>query len=97
MISKKDKDDIMDHLQDEQNKDKENDSDLVLENEMKIEMKKDDPTHGHTEIVPRDHVVLKLDSYLSETGLNIKKNDYCYVKIVGNHLEIGRAKIVLEE
>jgi|GEM_PF-3866146 len=97
MITKKDKEDIIDHLQDEQQKEKENDSNLLLEQEeMKIEIKKDNANH-RTEIVPRDHVVLKLDSYLSETGLNIGKTDYCYVKIVGNHLEIGRAKIVLEE
>ncbi|KYK22295.1 hypothetical protein AYK25_02530 [Thermoplasmatales archaeon SM1-50] len=96
MISKKEKEEIIDDLQNEQSKDKESDSDLVLEKEMKIEMKKDG-TNYRTEIVPRDHVVLKLDSYLSEAGLNMGKSDYCYVKIVGNHLEIGRAKIVLEE
>jgi len=50
-----------------------------------------------TDIVTRDDLVNRLNAYLSKPPLNIGRNEYCYVKIVGNHLEIGRAKIVIEE
>ena len=50
-----------------------------------------------TDIVPGDRIVEKMNSYLSHESLNIGRDDYCYVRIVRNHLEIGRAKIVLEE
>lgn len=95
MIPKKEE--PMDDVQDEQIPDTENDSNLVLEKEMRVELKQDGPNKSYIDVVPRDHVARKLDSYLSEKGLNIKKNEYCYTKIVGNHLEIGRAKIVLDE
>ena len=50
-----------------------------------------------TDIVPRDNIVERISSYLSDEPLNIGKDDYCYIRIVGNHLEIGRAKIILVE
>lgn len=50
-----------------------------------------------TDIIPRDNLIQKINSYLAEEGLNIAKDDYCYLKIVGNHIEVGRAKIILEE
>jgi hypothetical protein len=52
---------------------------------------------GITDLVPCDQMYNRIESYLHEAPLNIEKGDYCYVKIVKNHLEIGRAKIVLEE
>ena len=50
-----------------------------------------------TDTVPRDHIIERINSYLSDQPLNLGKDDYCYVRIVGNHLEIGRAKIILVE
>lgn len=50
-----------------------------------------------TDIIPREHLIQKINAYLTEEGLNIAKDDYCYLKIVGNHIEVGRAKIILEE
>jgi hypothetical protein len=96
-MTPKEKEETMDDLQDEQIQDTENDSDLVLENEMRVELKQDGPNQSCIDVVLRDLVARKLDSYLSKEGLNIGKNEYCYTKIVGNHLEIGRAKIVLDE
>jgi len=49
------------------------------------------------DIVTRDMIIDRINSLLSDKPLNIGKDDYCYIKIVRNHLEIGRAKIVLEE
>ncbi|MFA5101585.1 MAG: hypothetical protein WC525_00375 [Candidatus Thermoplasmatota archaeon] len=54
-------------------------------------------TETITDIVPSDNIVDKINFYLGEEGLNVGKDEYCYIKMVGNHLEIGRAKIVLEE
>jgi len=50
-----------------------------------------------TDIAPSDHIVERINSYLCDEPLNVGKGDYCYVRIVGNHLEIGRAKIILVE
>jgi len=50
-----------------------------------------------TDLVPSDQIANRINSYLSDEPLNIGNGDYCYIKIVGNHLEIGRAKIVLVE
>ena len=61
---------------------------------------KDNPdsiTQGTTDLIKGDQVLDRIYHYLSHEPLNIGKNDYCYIKIVGNHLEIGRAKIQLEE
>jgi hypothetical protein len=54
-------------------------------------------TQGTTDLIKRDQLLDKITDYLSDEPLNLGKGDYCYVKIVGNHLEIGRAKIQLEE
>ena len=54
-------------------------------------------TQGTTDLIKRDQVLDQITAYLSDAPLNIGKDEYCYVKIVGNHLEIGRAKIVLDE
>jgi len=48
-----------------------------------------------TDIVPRDNIADRINSYLSNELLKIGKDDYCYIRIVGNHLEIGRAKIFM--
>ena len=50
-----------------------------------------------TDLVKRDQAINRISAYLRDTPLNIGKDEYCYVKIVGNHLEIGRIKIILEE
>jgi len=50
-----------------------------------------------TDIITGDNVLERINSYLSSEPLNIRKDDYCYIRIVGNHLEIGRAKIDLVE
>ena len=52
---------------------------------------------GITDIVTHDQLLDRLNTYLSDEPLNIGKDEYCYVKIVRNHLEIGRVKIVLDE
>ena len=43
-----------------------------------------------TDIVTRDQIVDRINAYLSDEILNVGKDDYCYIRIVGNHLEIGR-------
>jgi len=48
-----------------------------------------------TDIVPRENIGDRINSYLSNELLKIGKDDYCYIRIVGNHLEIGRAKIFM--
>lgn len=52
---------------------------------------------GITDLVTRDQIVDRINAYLSDGPLNIGKDEYCYVKIVRNHLEIGRAKVILDE
>lgn len=52
---------------------------------------------GTTDLVPLNQLLKKIESYLQDAPLNIEKDEYCYVKIVGHHLEIGRAKIILED
>ncbi len=54
-------------------------------------------TESDTDIVTRDMLIDSINTYLGEDPLNIKDGDYCYIRIVGNHLEIGRAKVVMEE
>ena len=64
------------------------------------EMWKDTPDHitqGTTDLIKRDQVLDQITAYLSNAPLNIGRDDYCYIKVVKNHLEIGRAKIVIEE
>ena len=48
-----------------------------------------------TDIVTCDNIVNRINSYLDNEPLNIGKDEYCYIKVVENHLEIGRAKISL--
>jgi hypothetical protein len=52
---------------------------------------------GITDLVTRDQLFDRLNAYLGDEPLNIGTGEYCYVKVVRNHLEIGRAKIILEE
>jgi hypothetical protein len=54
-------------------------------------------TGSDTDIVTRDTLIDSINSYLGEDPLNIKDGDFCYIRIVGNHLEIGRAKVVMED
>jgi hypothetical protein len=76
----------------------ESESELIMVNDMKTEISgKYEMKQNVTDIIPRDSIIQKIDTYLNDEGLNIGKDEYCYIKIVGNHLEIGRAKIVLEE
>ncbi len=49
------------------------------------------------EIVPRNMLDDKINSLTGNEGLNIGNSEYCYIKVVGNHLVVGRAKIILEE
>jgi len=49
------------------------------------------------EILTRDMLDERLNSLAGAEGLNIGDDEYCYIKIVGNHLVVGRARIVLEE
>ena len=48
-------------------------------------------------IVTRDEILNKINTCLSQEPLNIGRDDYCYLRTVKNHLEIGRAKIILDE
>jgi late competence protein required for DNA uptake (superfamily II DNA/RNA helicase) len=50
-----------------------------------------------TDIVTRDMLIDRINSYLGEEPLNMGEGDFCYIRIIGNHLEIGRAKVVFEE
>jgi hypothetical protein len=64
------------------------------------EMWKDPADHiaqGIADLVPCDQMHKRINAYLHDPPLNLEKGEYCYIKIVRNHLEIGRAKIVLEE
>ena len=69
---------------------------------VKMQKKKEDintPKKNETmiEVTTRDEVLERINHYLGNKALNIDNDDYCYVKCVGYHLEIGRARIVLEE
>jgi hypothetical protein len=52
---------------------------------------------GTTDLVTRDQLFDRINDYLNDEPLKIGDGDYYYTRIVGNHLEIGRAKIHLEE
>ena len=52
---------------------------------------------SETDIVTRDMLVDRINSYLGEEPLNMGEGEFCYIKLVGNHLVVGRAKIILEE
>jgi hypothetical protein len=49
------------------------------------------------EIVTRDMLNDRINSLIGEEGLNIGNDEYYYIKTVGNHLVVGRAKIILED
>ena len=49
------------------------------------------------QIVTRDALDDRINSLTGHDGLNIGDGEYCYIKLVGNHLVVGRAKIVMEE
>lgn len=49
------------------------------------------------EILTLDMLDDRLYSLTGDEGLNIGDDEYCYVKLVGNHLVVGRARIVLDE
>jgi len=59
--------------------------------------KSETDTKSETDIVTRDMLVDRINSYLGEEPLNMGEGEFCYIKLVGNHLEIGRAKVVFEE
>ena len=87
---------------------KRGEEDLIQEIEKEQEVTRDqdmikDAPHienistGSTDIVTRDILIDSINSYLGEDPLNIKDGDYCYIRMVRNHIEIGRAKVVMEE
>jgi hypothetical protein len=49
------------------------------------------------EIITRDMLSERISSMMSEEGLNIADGEYFYIKTVGNHIVVGRAKIIIEE
>ena len=49
------------------------------------------------EILTRDMLDDRIYSLIGDEGLNIGNDEFCYIKIVGNHLMVGRARIILEE
>ena len=49
------------------------------------------------EIITREMLNDKITQLIGEEGLNIENGEYYYVKNVGNHLVVGRAKIILED
>ncbi len=49
------------------------------------------------EIVTREMLSDRISSLMGEEGLNIADGEYYYIKTVGNHIVVGRAKIVLED
>jgi hypothetical protein len=49
------------------------------------------------EIITRDLLNDRINSLMGKEGLNIDNGEYYYIKTVGNHLVVGRAKIILED
>ncbi len=49
------------------------------------------------DIVTREMLIERINSYLGEEPLSMGDGDFCYIRMIGNHIEIGRAKVVLEE
>ena len=45
----------------------------------------------------RDMLNDRINSLIGKEGLNIDNGEYYYIKTVGNHLVVGRAKIILED
>ena len=54
-------------------------------------------TKSDTDIVTREMLIERINSLLGEAPLNMSVDDFCYIRVIGNHLEIGRAKVSLEE
>jgi hypothetical protein len=81
---------------------KKEDEELIQDIEKEQEIPKETPhfdtlSTSDTDIVTRDTLLDSINSFLGDDPLNIKDGEYCYIRIVGNHLEIGRAKVVMEE
>jgi hypothetical protein len=55
------------------------------------------PGPKKNEIIVREMVNDRVNQLIGEEGLNIDNGEYYYVKTVGNHLVVGRAKIILED
>jgi hypothetical protein len=49
------------------------------------------------EIMTRDMLDDRIYSLIGNEGLDIGDDEFCYIKLVRNHLVVGRAKIILEE
>ena len=49
------------------------------------------------EIISREMLNDRIITLIGEEGLNIGNDEYYYIKTVGNHLVVGRAKIILED
>ena len=49
------------------------------------------------EIISREMLNDRITTLIGEEGLNIGNGEYYYIKTVGNHLVVGRAKIILED
>ena len=49
------------------------------------------------EIITRDMLNDRINTLMGNEGLNIADGEYFYIKTVGNHLVVGRAKIILED
>jgi hypothetical protein len=60
-------------------------------------LEKQEMNQTFTDLLTRDDVAKKINSYLMNKPLNIGKDEYCYIRLIGNHLEVGRARIILEE
>ena len=51
---------------------------------------------GTTDLVSRDQLIDRINDYLNNEQSKTGNGDY-YMRIIGSHLEIGRAKTLLEE
>jgi hypothetical protein len=60
-------------------------------------LEKQEMNQTFTDLLTRDDVAKKINSYLMNKPLNMGTDEYCYIRIIGNHLEVGRARIILEE
>jgi len=102
MMKKKEKEETIEKITEERVQKIDNlsnpESELLMMKDMKTEeIENHEMNQTFSDIGPRDMIIDRINSCLSDEPLNIGKDDYCYIKIVGNHLEIGRAKIILEE
>jgi hypothetical protein len=72
-------------------------SESLTMKDMKTERTENHEMNETVDVFPSNVIVEKINSYLNDKPLNIGKGDYCYIRIVRNHLEIGRVKIILED